>query len=92
MTKEFNIGDFLYGIPSSEVSARYNPEGQRVFIYNGVTNGDGYGMMLGWHEGRIVKSTGYRNFMWGGDARLATDEEKDEFIRKCNNQDLIKPY
>ena len=29
---EFEIGEFLYGIPSSEESAKYNPEDQRVFI------------------------------------------------------------
>lgn len=27
---EYKIGEFLYGIPDSEESAKYNPESQRV--------------------------------------------------------------
>lgn len=92
MVKDFKIGDFCYKIPDSEEVAKYNPEGERVFIFNGVITGDGYGMLLGWHGGQIRKSTGFRNFMWGGDARLATDEEIDEFMHKCNNQEKIYPY
>ena len=92
MANNFKAGDFCYGIPSSETSAKYHPEGQRVFIFNGVITGDGYGMLLGWYYGRIVKSTGLRNFMWGGDARLATEDEIEEFIRKCSIQQTIYPY
>ena len=29
---EPKLGDYLYGIPSSEESAKYHPENQRVFI------------------------------------------------------------
>lgn len=92
MEKEFHIGDFLYGIPSNEVSAKYNPEGERVFIYNGVINGDGYGMLLGWNDGKIKKSTGLRNFMWGGKARLATDDEIREFMIKFSEQEKLYYY
>lgn len=39
---EYKIGEFLYGIPSDEESAKYHPENQRVFIHTGYINGDGY--------------------------------------------------
>lgn len=50
---EYKIGEFLYGIPDSEESAKYNPENQRVFIHNGYKNGDGYGKLIGWNDGEI---------------------------------------
>lgn len=53
----FKQGDFLYGIPSSEESAKYNPEGERVFIFTGVITGDGYGKLIGWHDHKICKSS-----------------------------------
>lgn len=89
---EYNVGEFLYGIPTSEEPEKYNPEGQRVFIHNGYVNGDGYGILIGWNEGVIKKSNGWRNFMWGAEVRKATDEEKEEFMRKLMNQDVIKNY
>lgn len=61
---EYCIGDFLYGIPSSKESEMYNPIDKRVFIYNGCVTGDGYGILIGWNDGEIKKSTGFRNFMW----------------------------
>lgn len=89
---EFEIGEFLYGIPSSEESAKYNPEDQRVFIHNGYVSGDGYGKLIGWNDGIIKKSTGWGNFCWGGNVRKATDEEKEQFMRALMNQDIIKYY
>lgn len=79
---EYNIGQFLYGIPSNEESAKYRPENQRVFIHNGRVGADGYGMLAGWEDGKIVKSTGWNNFMWGADVRPATEEEIEEFMKK----------
>lgn len=89
---EFEIGEFLYGIPSSEESAKYNPEDQRVFIHNGYVSGDGYGKLIGWNDGVIKKSTGWGNFCWGGNVRKATYEEKEQFMRALMNQDIIKYY
>lgn len=89
---EFEIGEFLYGIPSSEESTKYNPEDQRVFIHNGYVSGDGYGKLIGWNDGVIKKSTGWGNFCWGGNVRKATDEEKEQFMRALMNQDIIKYY
>ena len=83
---EYNIGQFLYGIPNSEESAKYHPENQRVFIYNGYVNGDGYGMLIGWEDGKLVKSTEWNNFMWGGKVRPATDEEIEEFMKSLMYQ------
>ena len=88
----YKKGDFLYGIPSSEESAIYNPEGERVFIYTGYKNGDGYGKLLGFHNHKICKSTGWRNFMWGGEVRKATEEEINDFIMKVFNSENIKNY
>lgn len=90
--KQFKQGDFLYGIPSSEESAKYHPEGERVFIFTGHITGDGYGILIGWHDHKICKSFGWKNFMWGGDARKATDEEVEDFIRKVMYSEPIKNY
>lgn len=89
---EFNVGEFLYTIPTDKEVERYNPEGQRVFIHNGYINGDGYGILIGWHDGVIKKSTGWGNFCWGGKVRKATDKEKEEFMATLMNQDAIKNY
>ena len=83
---EYNIGQFLYGIPNSEESAKYHPENQRVFIHNGYVNGDGYGMLIGWENGELVKSTEFNNFMWGGKVRPATDVEIEEFMKSLMHQ------
>lgn len=89
---EYKIGEFLYGIPDSEESAKYNPESQRVFIHNGYKNGDGYGILIGWHDGEIKKSTGWKNFCWGASVRKATEEEIEQFMKAVMNQDVIKEY
>ena len=82
----FKAGDFLYGIPSSPESAKYNPEGERVFIQTGYETGDGYGILVGWHEHRIKRSSGHGNFQWGGDVRYATEEEIEKFMKSLMYQ------
>lgn len=89
---EYKIGEFLYGISDSEESAKYHPENQRVFIHNGYKNGDGYGKLIGWNDGVIKKSTGWRNWCWGGTVRKATEEEIEQFMRALMSQDVIKEY
>ena len=89
MKKNYTMGTFLYGIPSSQESARYNPEDQRVFIYDGHIDGDGYGILIGWEDGKLVHSTGSGNFCWGGDVRLATEEEIKQFMNQVYNCDTI---
>lgn len=89
MKKNYTMGTFLYGIPSSQESARYNPEDQRVFIYDGHIDGDGWGVLIGWEDGKLVHSTGRGNFCWGGDVRLATEEEIERFINQIHNYDAI---
>lgn len=89
---EYKIGEFLYGIPSDEESAKYHPENQRVFIHTGYINGDGYGKLIGWNDGKIKKSTGWNNWCWGDSVRKATDEEIEQFMNQLMNQDVIKYY
>ena len=89
---EFNYGEFLYGIPSSKESEKYNPENQRVFIHNGYINGDGYGKLIGWHDGKICKSNGFKNFMWGDKVRKSTTKEIEEFMQQLHNQEIVKNY
>lgn len=89
---EYKIGEFLYGIPSDEESAKYNPENQRVFIHTGYIDGDGYGKLIGWNDGKIKKSTGWNNWCWGDSVRKATDEEIEQFMNQLMNQDVIKYY
>ena len=91
---EFKIGEFLVGIPTEENAAYYKntPIEEMVFIHNGYINGDGYGILLGCEDGKVKKSTGFANFMWGGDVRLATDKEKELFMFKIMYQDKIKDY
>lgn len=86
---EYEIGQFLYGIPSSEESAKYHPENQRVFIHNGYENGDGYGILIGWEDGKIIKSPEWDNFMWGGRVRPATDDEIEIFMEQVMSKDQI---
>ena len=84
---EFKAGDFLYGIPSSPESAKYHPEDERVFIHTGYETGDGYGILLGFHDHKIKRSSGHGNFQWGGDVRHATEEEIEKFMKSliCQN-------
>jgi hypothetical protein len=87
--KNYSAGTFLYGIPSSEVSASYHPEDQRVFLYDGYNTADGYGILIGWEDGKLVHSTGFGNFCWGGYVRLATDDEIRRFINQIQYYDGI---
>ena len=89
---KFRLGEFLYGIPSSKESIKFNPEYQRVFIHNGYINADGYGKLIGWHNGKICKSSGFEDFMWGGEVRLATEEEIEKFMQQLHNQERIVNY
>lgn len=91
---EYKVGEFLVGIPTGEAKDYYKntPIEDMVFIHNGYINGDGYGILIGFADGVVKKSTGFKNFMWGGDVRIATDEEKESFMKKVMNQDLIKNY
>lgn len=90
--EEFKQGDFLYGIPSSKESEKYHPENERVFIYSGHKNGDGYGKLIGFHDHKICKSSGWNNFMWGGDVRKATPDEVKAFMVKVFHSEPIKNY
>ena len=83
---EFKAGDFLYGIPSSPESAKYHPEDERVFIHTGYVDGDGYGILLGWNEHKIKRSSGHGNFQWGSNVRYATEEEIEHFMKKLMYQ------
>jgi hypothetical protein len=49
--ENYSAGTFLYGIPSSEESASYHPEDQRVFLHDGCNTADGYGILIGWADG-----------------------------------------
>ena len=83
----FKAGDFLYGIPSDPESAKYHPEDERVFIHTGYETGDGYGILLGFHEHKIKRSSGHGNFQWGGDVRYATEEEIEKFMKSLMCQE-----
>lgn len=83
---EYAIGEFLYGIPSNEESAMYNPEGERVFIHTGYKSADGYGILEGWCDHEIKRASEHGNFQWGAKVRLATEEEKEHFMIKLMHQ------
>ena len=85
----YPCGSFLYGIPSSEESEKYNPENERVFIHDGTITADGYGKLIGYEDHKLVHSTGFGNFQWGGDVRLATEEEIKHFISQLHYTDNI---
>lgn len=87
---QYKVGEFLYGIPTSEECEKYNPKDQRVFIHNGYKTGDGYGVLIGWFDGKLIKSTGWKNVCWGGGVRRATQLEIEFFMEKLMEQDNIK--
>ena len=64
----------------------------RDLIFSGFKNGDGYGKLIGFHDHKICKSSGWRNFMWGGDVRKATPDEVTTFMNKIFNSEPIKNY
>lgn len=89
---EFKTGEFLYEIQSDELSV-ITPEDERVFIHTGYKNGDGYGILIGWHEHEIKRASGHGNWCWGGMVRLATEEEKEHFMNKLMWQEKnIRQY
>ena len=86
----YKAGDFLYKLGDKGIKK----ESQRVFIYTGNITGDGYGILIGFDsDGKLRKSTGYGNYQYGGDVRLATEEEIKVFINEVfNYQDPIREY
>ena len=84
----YKAGDFLYKLGDKGITK----ESQRVFIYTGYTTGDGYGVLIGFDsDGKLRKSTGYANYQYGNDVRLA--EEIKSFINEIfNYQDPIREY
>ena len=87
---KYKAGDFLYKLGDKGI----NKESQRVFIYTGKTTGDGYGVLIGFDsDGNLRKSTGYGNYQYGNDVRLATEEEIKAFIVEVfNYQNPIREY
>lgn len=86
----YKAGDFLYKLGDKGIKK----ESQRVFIYTGQLNADGYGVLLGFDsDGKLRKSTGYGNYQYGNDVRLATEEEIKLFINEVfNHPDAIREY
>ena len=86
----YKPGDFLYKLGEKGILN----DSQRVFIYNGKYNADGYGVLFGFDsEGELLKSTGYGNYQYGNDVRLANDDEINAFILEVFNYDKpIKTY
>lgn len=89
---QYKVGEFLYGVPDSKTSEELNPYNQRVFIHNGYKNADGYGILIGWHDGKIVKSNGWKNFCWGASVRRATQLEIEDFMESLMRQENINNY
>lgn len=87
----YNAGDFLYELGECDKDKK---ESRKVFIHTGQYNADGYGILLGFDsEDHLCKSTGYSNFQYGGEVRLATEEEIKAFIWEVfNYQNLIREY
>lgn len=86
----YKAGDFLYKLGDKGIKK----ESQRVFIYTGQLNADGYGVLLGFDsDGKLRKSTGYGNYQYGNDVRFATEEEIKSFINEVfNYPDVIREY
>ena len=79
--KKIKPGTYLYKLSHPE-DDNIPEGGKRVFIHDGRIDGDGYGVMLGFvSDNELCKSSGYGNFCYGGDVRIATDEEIDLFVK-----------
>lgn len=89
MKSEFNAGTILYGIPSN--GSHSNP---CIFLHDGEKSADGYGKVIDVDvvTKKVLSSSGYGNFQWGGSVRLATDREISMFISAIHNQDKINKY
>lgn len=75
----FNIGEILW-------------DGQQCFVHDGFVDADGYGVLIGFEDGKLVKSSGRGNMCFGNDdykMRRATEEEKLEFLSKVWNTRTI---
>ena len=90
MENLYKAGDFLYKLGDKGIKK----ESQRVFIYTGQLNADGYGVLLGFDsDGKLRKSTGYGNYQYGNNVRLATQKEIKEFIAEVFNYPVqIREY
>lgn len=89
----YKSGDYLYKL--SHPKDDNLPEGgKRVFIYNGKTSGDGYGVVIGFtSSGELNTSSGYGNYCYGGEVRKASPEEIEMFIKEIHLYDnQIKKY
>ena len=89
---EFKAGDFLSKEGELGFGFIDNPTAERVFITDGTVDGDGYGVMLGYSGGRLLTSTGYGNYCYGGPVRLATEDEIKEFATKLHDISKIGQY
>ena len=85
-TSEFKPGTFLYKLGNAP-DAHYNYDAERVFIHGGFISADGYSQLIGFVDGKLYKSTGYGNFCYGADVRLATENEIFAFINAVHNYD-----
>ncbi len=86
----YKAGDFLYKLGDKGIKK----ESQRVFIYTGYITADGYGVLIGFDsDGKLRKSSGYANYQYGNDVRLATEEEIKSFMNEVfNYPDPIREY
>lgn len=89
MKSEFNAGTILYGIPSE--GSLSNP---CIFLHDGEKTADGYGKVIDVDTvtKKVLSSSGYGNFQWGGTVRMATDREVSMFISAIHNKETIHKY
>lgn len=73
----YNVGQFLFAIYNDN---KYHSTHECVFIHTGFVSSDGYGCLIGWENGKLVKSTGWNNFVKDCSVRPASDEEIEEFM------------
>lgn len=65
----------------------------KVFIHDGYTNADGYGVIIGEDsDGMIQKSNGIGNWMKEGFCREATSQEIIDFLAKVRKTQKIINY
>lgn len=65
----------------------------KVFIHDGYTNADGYGVIIGEDsDGMIQKSNGIGNWMKEGFCREATSREIIDFFAKVRKTQKIINY
>jgi hypothetical protein len=88
-TKTFLPGTFLYKLDKVGII-----ENNPVFIHDGYITADGYGVLIGFtSDDKLLKSTGFGNYCYGGEVRMATIQEIEKFINRVHNySDSIKNY